>query len=112
MRLAYLGSLLVASGCLCLIDARWHLFFWRAPARAAVTTAVVTAFLLVWDASGIALGIFLRGDSPFTTGVELAPQLPLEEPVFLAFLVYLVAIAMFGARRMLDAARSPRSPRT
>ncbi|QDZ15627.1 lycopene cyclase domain-containing protein [Humibacter ginsenosidimutans] len=107
MRFVYLAALLGASGCLCLLDARWRLFFWRAPVRAAVVTVVVTVFLLLWDAAGIAAGIFLRGHSPLTTGVQLAPQLALEEPVFLAFLVYLVAILLFGVRRMLDARRSP-----
>ena len=31
----YLGALLVAIGCMALIDARWRLAFWRAPAAAA-----------------------------------------------------------------------------
>ncbi|MHA7984642.1 lycopene cyclase domain-containing protein [Rathayibacter sp. CAU 1779] len=110
MRFVYLAALLGASGCLCLLDARWRLFFWRAPVRAAVVTATAMVFLLLWDAAGIAAGIFLRGDSPFTTGVQLAPQLPVEEPVFLAFLVYLVAVLLFGARRLLDTLRSPEGP--
>jgi lycopene cyclase domain-containing protein len=101
----YLAALLGASGCLCLLDARWHLYFWLAPVRAAAVTAVVTGFLLLWDAAGIAAGIFLHGHSPFTIGLDLAPQLPLEEPVFLAFLAYLVAVLLFGSRRMLDALR-------
>ncbi|WP_243064518.1 lycopene cyclase domain-containing protein [Humibacter sp. RRB41] len=103
MAYLYLGSLLVASGCLCLIDARWRLFFWRAPARAAMVTVLAAWFLLIWDLAGIGLGIFLRGSSPWMTGIDLAPQLPLEEPVFLLFLVYIVAIIGFGTRRMLDA---------
>lgn len=102
MAFTYLAGLLAASGCLCLIDARWSLYFWRRPIRAVFVTVLTTWFLLIWDLTGIGLGIFLRGNSPFTTGIVLAPQLPLEEPVFLLFLVYVVAILLFGSRQLMD----------
>ena len=102
MSFAYLLALVAASGCLCLIDARWRLYFWRVPWRAAVVTVSTGLFLLVWDLAGIGLGIFLHGDSPWTTGIMIAPQLPIEEPVFLLFLAYLTGILVFGIRRMFD----------
>ena len=100
---AYLAGLLAVIGCMMLIDARWRLVFWRAPAAAAVTVAVGVAFFLAWDAAGILLGVFFRGRSEIVTGVELAPELPLEEPVFLAFLCYLTLVLVLGIERMLRA---------
>lgn len=104
MSVAYLACLLVASGALVLLDRRFALVFWRDARRATVVMIVGLAFFLCWDAAGIALGVFARGRSPFMTGVELAPELPLEEPVFLAFLCYLTLILLFGLRAVLDRA--------
>jgi lycopene cyclase domain-containing protein len=103
---AYLAGLLVAITCMALIDARWRLAFWRAPAAAAVTVAAGVAFFLAWDAAGILLGVFFRGRSGIVTGIELAPELPLEEPVFLAFLCYLTLVLVLGVERMLHARES------
>ena len=100
---AYLAGLLAAIGCMVLVDARWRLVFWRAPVAAAVTVAAGVAFFLAWDAAGILLGVFFRGGSSIVTGVELAPELPLEEPVFLAFLCYLTLVLVLGVERMLRA---------
>ena len=100
---AYLAGLLAAIGCMVLIDARWRLVFWRAPVAAAVTVAAGVAFFLAWDAAGILLGVFFRGSSSIVTGVELVPELPLEEPVFLAFLCYLTLVLVLGVERMLRA---------
>jgi lycopene cyclase domain-containing protein len=100
---AYLAGLLAAIGCMVLIDARWRLVFWRAPVAATVTVAAGVAFFLAWDAAGILLGVFFRGSSSIVTGVELAPELPLEEPVFLAFLCYLTLVLVLGVERMLRA---------
>ena len=60
---------------------------------------------LAWDLSGIGLGIFFRGHNQ-TIGIELAPELPLEEPIFLVFLCYLV-MNLFQLFRRLLAARLP-----
>ena len=53
----------------------------------------------MWDAVGIATGVFVKGDSPIFVGILLAPELPLEEPFFLAFLSYL-------GRRAVERGRS------
>ena len=59
---------------------------WRSPAGSLLAVAAGTVFFLAWDAVGIAAGVFVKGDSLLLLGVDLAPQLPLEEPFFLAFL--------------------------
>ncbi|GAA1062313.1 lycopene cyclase domain-containing protein [Agromyces bracchium] len=104
---AYLAGLLVVIGCMALIDARWRLVFWRAPLAGALTVVVGVAFFLLWDAAGIVTGVFFRGTSEIVTGIELAPELPLEEPVFLAFLCYLTLVLVLGGERVL-ASRSAR----
>lgn len=106
MNLIYLASLLVAIGCMLLIDARFRLFFWRDPAAATIVTIAGVAFLLVWDLAGIGLGIFLRGDGVIASGLILAPELPVEEPVFLTFLVLCTMVLYTGARRILEQLRT------
>jgi lycopene cyclase domain-containing protein len=112
MAFAYLGALLVAIGAMVLIDARWRLAFWRAPAAAAAAVGAGTVLLLLWDAAGIAFGVFFRGDSAYATGVLLAPELPLEEPVFLVFLCYLTLVTVLGAERVLASRDTPSADQT
>ena len=58
--------------------------------------AIGLVFFLVWDLSGIGLGIFFRGETSFMTGLVIAPELPVEELFFLALLCYLT-MNLFGA---------------
>lgn len=88
-----------------LIDRRFRLFFWRDARRAAAVLVIGVIFFLAWDLCGIHLGIFARGTSSFATGIVLAPELPLEEPVFLAFLCYLTMVLVTGAARLLTRTR-------
>jgi lycopene cyclase domain-containing protein len=90
----YLASLLVSLACVVLVDVRF---------RGLVVLATGLAFFLAWDLAGIGLGIFLRGDGPFMTGVMLAPELPLEEPVFLLFLCEVTMVLVLGADRLIRA---------
>lgn len=101
----YLGLLLALCGCMLLLDRRFRLFFWFDPVAATVVTAVGVTLLLVWDLVGIAHGVFLRGDSPIATGIVLAPELPIEEPVFLLFLVLCTMNLFTGAYRVLGGHR-------
>ena len=89
MGILYLAALLVALGCMALLDWRYRLFFWRDARRATIVLVAGIAFFLVWDLSGIGLNIFYRGETEIMTGVLLAPELPLEEAFFLALLCYL-----------------------
>lgn len=101
MGFLYLLLLLAAIGCMLLLDHRFTLFFWQDPAIAALITVVGTALFLAWDIAGIAAGFFLRGDSAIASGVVLAPELPLEEPVFLIFLVLCTMVIFTGTVRIL-----------
>ena len=109
MSLIYLGALLVSLAAMVLLDRRFRLVFWRDARRAAITLAVGLAFFLAWDAAGIALGIFARGGSRYMTGIEVAPELPLEEIFFLLFLCYLTLVLVFGGRTLLDRRKAERS---
>lgn len=102
----YLLCLLAASACMVLVDRRWRLFFWRDARRAAWVLVIGVALLLVADVVGIALGVFSRAPTWVMTGIVLGPELPLEEPLFLAFLTYLTMnlVAIFE--------RLPRRERT
>ena len=107
MTFVYLGCLLLSLAAMVLLDARFRLVFWRDARRATIVLALGLAFFLAWDAAGILLGVFARGESPLMTGVELAPELPLEEVFFLLFLCYLTLVTVFGARAVMDARRRP-----
>jgi lycopene cyclase domain-containing protein len=95
----YLATLVVAIGCMALIDHRYRLFFWQDARRATIVLALGLAFFLVWDFFGIGLGIFFRGETAIMTGILLASELPLEEPFFLAFLCYLTMVLITGVGR-------------
>ena len=96
MTLLYLAALLVSLTGMVVLDRRFALFFWADARRAAIVLAVGVAFFLLWDAFGIGLGIFFRGETAFMTGLLLAPELPLEELFFLALLCYLT-MNVYGA---------------
>lgn len=102
MGFVYLAALLLASGCVLLVDRRFRLFFWHNPRRAAAVVGIGTGFFLVWDLVGIGAGIFARGDTEFMTGVLLAPELPVEELFFLAFLCLVTMVLYTGSVRVLD----------
>ena len=104
MGFVYLGLLLTFLGCMLLLDWRYRLFFWRDWLAAAIVTVVGTAFFLIWDVFGIVLGIFFRGDAVVATGVVLGPEMPLEEPIFLVFLVVCTMVIYTGSVRLLSAA--------
>lgn len=107
----YLVAILVSTGGIAALDARFRLAAWKTPVRTAVAVAIGTAFFLLWDAVGITTGVFLKGDSSLFTGIDLAPELPLEELFFLAFLCYLGLVVWAAALRVI-ARRTPPAPRT
>ena len=107
MRVVYLAALLVSGGGLALADRRWRLLFWCDARRAAVVVGTGVAVLLVADLVGIRHGLFFRAPTDVMTGVLLAPQLPVEEPVFLAFLCYLAMLLVRGVERVLTREGTP-----
>lgn len=110
----YLIAILVSAAGIVALDARFALAFWRAPVRSTISVALGTVFFVVWDSVGIATGVFVKGTSPLLVGIDLAPQLPLEEPFFLAFLCYLALVSWAGVNRTLArrGARTDRRPGT
>lgn len=102
MNALYLSGLLVGIAGMIALDARFRLFFFRRPVRAAIVLVLGVAGFLVWDSAGIALGIFFEGNHALLLGLDLAPQLPVEEPVFLVLLCY-SAMNAFGIASRLPA---------
>ena len=89
MTLLYLAALLIALSGMVVLDRRFRLFFWRDARRAAIVLAAGLVLFLAWDLLGVGSGIFFRGETSFMTGVQIAPEVPLEEVFFLALLCYL-----------------------
>lgn len=89
MSFIYLGSLLSFIVCMVVCDHRWKLAFFRDAPRAALAIGATFIGFILWDVLGIVTGTFYRGDSPYMTGFELAPHMPIEELFFLFFLCYL-----------------------
>ena len=103
MSLTYLGLLAFSLAGLGLIDWKFGLAFFGQPIRALLTLAIPTIFFLIWDASGIALGVFFKGQTQLLTGVMLAPEIPLEEPLFLLLLCYTTLVVFLSVDRRRQA---------
>jgi lycopene cyclase domain-containing protein len=93
----YLVALAIALTGMVMLDRRFALFFWKDARRASFVLVVGVLFFLVWDVAGIGLGIFFRGETNFMTGIQIAPELPLEEVFFLILLCYLTMNAYAAA---------------
>lgn len=104
IELAYLAALLVSTSGMALLDRRFRLVLWRAPRRAALVIGVGAVFFLLWDLAAIASGHYVAGNSPGMTGIMLAPELPLEELVFVTFLCYTALVL----RGLIEVARGHR----
>ena len=102
MSVLYLLTLLVSLAGMIMLDWRFRLFFWRSPGPATLVLGVGVLFFLAWDLLGIGLGIFYRGETVLMTGLQLAPELPIEEVFFLTFLCYLTMNLVQGARLVLE----------
>lgn len=89
---AYLAALLASLGCMALVDHRFRLVFWADARRAALVLGIGFVVFLVWDVLAIGQGFYVRGGSAGMTGIEIAPELPLEEPFFILFLCYLTLV--------------------
>ncbi|MDI3330777.1 MAG: lycopene cyclase domain-containing protein [Micrococcus sp.] len=92
MAVIYLASLLAGLGCMVLLDHRFRLVLWRAPRVGAATLGIGLATFLAWDLAAIAARHYGAGQSAAMTGIMLAPELPLEEILFITFLCYLALV--------------------
>jgi lycopene cyclase domain-containing protein len=101
----YLSALLVSIAGLLVLDARYRLFVFAAPARALLVLVIGVLGFLLWDLAGIGLGVFFEGRPALLVGIDLAHELPLEELFFLVLLC-LTAMESYGlARRLLGSSR-------
>jgi len=105
-RWLYLTTLLVSLAGLLGFDHRHKLAFFANWRRAAVSIGAGVAFFLSWDAAGIVLGIFFRGETPYLSGLLLAPELPIEEFFFLVVLCF-TTLELFIALTRWALKRSP-----
>lgn len=96
---AYLGGVLVSLTAMVAVDRRWRLFLWADARRGAVVLAVGVAVFLAWDLAAISLGVYGGGGGAALSGIELAPDLPLEELFFVTFLCYLTMVLYGLVRR-------------
>ncbi|MBD5785260.1 lycopene cyclase domain-containing protein [Cellulosimicrobium terreum] len=105
----YLAALLLSIGGMAVIDRRWHLAFWHDARRAGLTVGIGVLGFLLWDVAGLLLGIFSRGESPWMTGILLAPDLPIEEVFFLTLLSYVGLVVWRAAEVLLGQRETARS---
>ena len=110
---AYLAALLVSLAGLGFLDWRHRVAVFADARRTLATIGIGVAAFLAWDLAGVGLGIFFRGDSRYLTGIQVAPEVPLEELLFLTLLVYQTLLLWLALSRRV-ASRSPasRSPLT
>jgi len=84
----YASALLISLAGLGALDWRYRIALFHDARRTLLTLAITVAVFVVWDIIGIQMGIFFVGDAPYLTGVHVAPELPLEELLFLTLLTY------------------------
>lgn len=109
--LLYGACLLAGLASMAAVDARWRLFvFSGQPGRALLTLLVGVAFFIGWDAAGIGLGVFFRGEGPYLSGILLGPEFPVEELLFLTFLCWLTMNLWVLGTRLLATGRASAGP--
>lgn len=101
----YLAAIVASGCCMALVDHRWKLFAFNRPRVAATAVAVGFVLFLAWDLVAIELAVYSKGESPGMSGIDVAPELPLEELFFITFLSYITGVFHGAFSRLLD--RSP-----
>lgn len=96
--LTYLATLLLALGCMALVDRHWRLVLWADARRGLAVLATGEVLFLAWDLLAVHLGFYRRGESSLMTGVQVAREVPLEEVFFILFLCYVTLVL----HRLLD----------
>ena len=105
----YLLALVVSLLGLVGLDRKHKLVFFRDWLSGAVSISVGVAFFLIWDLFGIANGIFFRGETVGLTGLLLAPELPIEEVLFLTLLCYSTLEVFLALGRFAHGRRDKRA---
>ena len=104
MSFVYLCLLLFSELGVNLIDFRFRLALGHSLRAGLKALGSGLAFFLVWDLAGIGSGVFFEGAKNLLCGIDLAPQLPLEEIFFLLLLchtklIIFAAVSRWVARR-------------
>ena len=92
----YLAAIVFSLFGLAILDRKFKLAFFANTRLASVTTVILVVFFSIWDAFGIANGIFFKGENSLLIGVQLFHEYPLEELFFLTLLSYCGQLAMAG----------------
>ena len=97
----YLGLLIVSLAGLVASDYRWKLALFHDARRSVLVIVLSVVFFIGWDNSGVANGVFFKGDSDLLVGWDIANEVPIEEVFFLSLLSHLALIAyrMWARRR-------------
>ena len=96
MQWFYLLGILIGITGMAIIDWRYKLAFWRNAKQTWAVVLTTMAIFILWDFFGIALGIFIGGQSPYQLPFSLAPHFPLEELFFLFLLGYCTVVIYRG----------------
>jgi lycopene cyclase domain-containing protein len=104
----YAAALVLSLAGMLTIDRRFALVVFAAPRRALTVLALGAVYFGVWDLAGIGAGVFFRGSGEHLVGLQLAPELPVEEVLFLALLCHVTLSLYVAAERWL-AARAGRT---
>jgi lycopene cyclase domain-containing protein len=92
----YLLTLVGSLAGMVLLDRRHSLVFFKHFQASTLAIALGVAFFAIADLVGIFLGVFFRGDSPYLSGLVIAPEFPVEELLFLTLLCYCI-LAVYSA---------------
>lgn len=106
MSLAYLGAIVLSALGTGAIDAHYRLALFRDGRRTLLAVVITAAVMLAFDLTAIATGNFRLGASPWMTGFEVLPHLPIEELAFVLFLSYVSLVAFTGVERVLVGRRT------
>lgn len=98
----YLAAIVGSGLCMALVDHRWKLFAFDRPRVAAVSVGVGFVLFLAWDLVAIELAVYSKGESPGMSGIDVAPELPLEELFFITFLCYITGVFHGAFTKVLD----------
>jgi lycopene cyclase domain-containing protein len=102
---AYLIALVVSLAGLTAADYRWRLALFENSKRTLATIGLGVASFLIWDLLGIGFGVFFEGRSPYLLGINVLPQVPLEELFFLTLLCYTLLLSYLGFSRVTKGVR-------
>lgn len=84
----YGAALAVSIAGLATLDWRYRIALFAEARRSIAVIAAGVAVFLLWDFAGVSLGIFFIGSAPYLSGWTVAPEIPVEELLFLTLLVY------------------------